>query len=55
MINGAEKELLIEMMANVDDIKGVLTEDQTLRLKNVFRRIGCNFTNLLEGIPEKEV
>ena len=55
MINAAEKEVLIEMMANVDDIKGVLSEDQRSRLGNVFRRIGCNFTSLLEGIPEKEV
>jgi len=55
MINGAEKELLIEIMANIDDLKAVLTECQKIKLDRPLNRINRNYTNLLEGIPEKEV
>jgi len=55
MINKNEKEILIQMMANIDDIKGVMTEDQRERCKRCFERIGGNYHALLEGLPEGDM
>jgi len=54
-MNKAEKELVVQILANVDDIQVTLSPVQRKELGNAFRKIFGNCRNLLDGVPEKEV
>lgn len=46
----AEKELLIQMLANVDDVVAVLSDDQKETVKKSTQKIYANYYNLMEGV-----
>jgi len=45
-----ERELLIEIMTNVDDVLKVLTKEQRDVVKNCVLKIFGNYLNLLDGV-----
>lgn len=45
-----EKELVIEMMANIDDIIAILTPEQKEKVRKCTNKINGNYNNLLEGV-----
>ena len=53
-MNKAEKQLLIEIMANVDDLIRILSADQYLELERGVNRIRGNYHNLLEGVKDEK-
>jgi len=48
-----EKELLIEMMANIDDIVQLLTPEQKEKARRCTNKIQGNYNNLLEGVVRR--
>ena len=57
-MNKAEKHLLIEIIANVDDLIETLSLEQYIRLEKGINKIRGNYLNLLEGVKtegEREV
>jgi ribosomal protein L18 len=49
-MNKAEKQLLVQIISNVDEIKKVLSSNLQKKLKKSFKRIYANYFNLLEGV-----
>ena len=47
-----EKVLLIQIMSNVDDIIGIMTEEQRSRSDKCIKKIYGNYHNILEGVKE---
>ena len=45
-----ERELLVEIMVNVDDVKRELTKGQKEKVKKCFLKIYGNFHNLMDGV-----
>lgn len=52
MLSKAEKELVVQVLANVDDIAKELTTEQKQKLDRCLNRINGNCRNLLDGVPE---
>jgi hypothetical protein len=52
MLTKPEKELLIQIMANIDDIKKTLTPEQKKYCEKCFQKINGNYHNLLEGVED---
>jgi hypothetical protein len=48
-----ERILLIEMLANIDEITELLTPEQMEKANKNFRKIYGNYHNLLEGLGEE--
>jgi hypothetical protein len=53
-MNKAEKQLLIEIMSNVDDLISALTAGQFLKLERGVNKIRGNYHNLLEGVKDEK-
>lgn len=49
-LNKAEKELVIEIQVNVDDVVSELNESQKATLDRVLNKIYGNCQNLLDGV-----
>lgn len=49
-LNPRERELVIQILANVDDIVKELTEEQRKKLERCLNRIYGNCRNLLDGV-----
>jgi len=54
-VNKAEKTLLIQLIANVDDVVSSLSEEQKTRCSKGIRKIYCNYNNSLEGVSESSI
>ncbi len=51
-MNKAEKELLIQIITNIDDLIKELTATQYLKFRKNINKIKGNYHNLLEGVKK---
>ena len=50
MLNKEEKVLLVQLIANVDDLVEIMTEEQKKKSDRNINKIQGNFRNLMDGV-----